>query len=304
MAEDRSEPLYQPRFKCPVCGTFRLAERVAQELYEIVYYHGGGGRPLIPEDHHLWSAVIRDRYERSGRRDVFLANFDELRTAAVPLDDPFDAVDRILLYVMRTAPRVGEEVHLNPETDYPIAFARDARELKNYVELGTRIGFLEAHGDVLVRPTPEGWVRLKELRFREVESDVAFVAMSFAEGMEDVFRNGFEPALRSTGFRAIRLDLIEHNEKIGDRMIADIRKSSLVVADFTLHRQNVYFEAGFALGLGRHLIWTCRESDIEQAHFDTRHYNHVVWRDAADLEQRLRNRIEATVPIPRLHARA
>lgn len=293
--ESRSEPPNQPRFVCPVCGTYRLNERAAQKLYQVV----GPARPHVLENHHLLSAVIRDRYERGGKRDVFIPDLGELRAAAVPLDDPFDAVDRILLYTARTATRAGEQVALNPETDYPIAFARDAQEMNYYVELGVRVGFLDVHDPVLVRPSPDGWNRLKQLRLREVEPDSAFVAMSFAEGMQAAYSDGFEPALRSTGFRSIRVDLIEHNGKIDDRIVADMRKSSLVVADFTGHRPNVYFEAGFALGLGRHVIWTCRESDIAQAHFDTRQYNHVAWQDAADLQQRLRNRIEATVPGPR-----
>jgi nucleoside 2-deoxyribosyltransferase len=126
--------------------------------------------------------------------------------------------------------------------------------------------------------------------------------MRFTDDLREVYAEAVKPALHSTGFRAIRVDLIEHNGKIDDRIIAEIRKSLLVVVDFTGHRQNVYFEAGFALGLGRHVIWTCRDSDIAHAHFDTRQYNHLVWRDAADLRERLQNRIEATIPRDRTRA--
>ena len=35
-----------------------------------------------------------------------------------------------------------------------------------------------------------------------------------------------------------------------DRIIAQIRASKFVVADFTRNRGGVYYEAGFALGLG------------------------------------------------------
>jgi nucleoside 2-deoxyribosyltransferase len=122
----------------------------------------------------------------------------------------------------------------------------------------------------------------------------AFVAMAFGEDLRPVFVDGIEPALRATGYDVVRVDFIEHNDKIDDRIVAEIRKSAIVVADFTGQRQNVYFEAGFALGLGRPVIWTCRESDIGAAHFDTRQYNHIVWRDVADLRTRLQHRIEAT----------
>lgn len=212
------------------------------------------------------------------------------------MDDPFKAVDYILLYVARTATRAGDKIILEPTFDYPIAYARDEQEFEYFVQLAAQVGFLEVESGPLVRLSPGGWRRVKQLRLQEIDPDSAFVAMSISVDMQTTYEQGFKPALENTGFRAIRVDLIEHNGKIDDRIIADIRKSALVVADFTLHRQNVYFEAGFAMGLGRCVIWTCRESDISQAHFDTRQYNHIVWRDAADLRQRLQNRIEATIP--------
>jgi nucleoside 2-deoxyribosyltransferase len=68
------------------------------------------------------------------------------------------------------------------------------------------------------------------------------------------------------------------------------------VADFTLHKAGVYFESGFALGLGIPVIWTCREDELVKTHFDTRQYNHVVWKDEQDLFEKLKRRIEATIP--------
>jgi hypothetical protein len=32
-------------------------------------------------------------------------------------------------------------------------------------------------------------------------------------------------------------------------------------------------------------VWTCRESDVEKQHFDTRQYNHVVWSTPEDLRE-------------------
>jgi nucleoside 2-deoxyribosyltransferase len=84
-----------------------------------------------------------------------------------------------------------------------------------------------------------------------------------------------------------------------DKIIADIRKSALLVADLTEHRQGVYFEAGFALGLGVPVIWTCRDDHKDKIHFDTRQYNCIFWRTPEELKERLINRIEATIPFPK-----
>lgn len=114
--------------------------------------------------------------------------------------------------------------------------------------------------------------------------------------MDGVYASGIQPALEATGYKPVRIDKHEHNEKIDDRIIAAIRSSGLLVADFTGHRGGVYFEAGFAMGSGLPVIWTCRSSDIQAAHFDTRQYNHIVWSDPDELRDRLIQRIEATLP--------
>ena len=120
--------------------------------------------------------------------------------------------------------------------------------------------------------------------------------MWFHTELDHVYENGFKAALDDTGYQSIRIDLIEHNEKICDRIVAEIRRSGLLIADITGNRPGVYFEAGFAMGLGLPVIWTCRDTDIDDVHFDTRQYNHIVWKDAADLKKRLADRIEATLP--------
>ncbi len=115
--------------------------------------------------------------------------------------------------------------------------------------------------------------------------------------MDDAWKEGIKPALeKDTGWQALHMGALEHNEKIDDRMIAEIRRSGLLVADLTGHRQNVYFEAGFAMGLGIPVIYTCREDEAsdDKVQFDTRQYKYIPWTDPADLRQKLRERIEAT----------
>ena len=92
-------------------------------------------------------------------------------------------------------------------------------------------------------------------------------------------------------------NLKEHNNDITDEIIAEIRKSRFLVADFTRQRGGVYFEAGFAKGLEIPVIFTCKEDEIDQVHFDTRQYNHILWKDPEDLYLKLKMRILATLPM-------
>jgi nucleoside 2-deoxyribosyltransferase len=122
--------------------------------------------------------------------------------------------------------------------------------------------------------------------------------MWFAAEMSPAYHEGIKPAIEEdAGFRSIRVDDVEHTGKIDDRIIAEIRESRFVVADFTGQRGGVYFEAGFAAGLGLPVVWLCRQDQIGNVHFDTRQYNHIVWAEVSELRAKLANRIRATVGL-------
>ncbi len=114
----------------------------------------------------------------------------------------------------------------------------------------------------------------------------------------EIYDDAIEPAIVSCGLRPIRVDRVQHNGIVTDLILAEVRRAQVVIADVTLQRAGVYYEAGFANGLGRTVIWCCREDEIKMVHFDTRQYSHVVWSDAADLRTKLEARIRGTVTIP------
>jgi hypothetical protein len=93
----------------------------------------------------------------------------------------------------------------------------------------------------------------------------------------------------------LRVDRVEHVGKIDDEIIAQIRRSRFLVADFTGHRAGVYFEAGFALGLNLPVIWSCSRDHIPELHFDIRQFNCIDWSKPDELADRLQNRIESVI---------
>ncbi|MEY2483540.1 MAG: hypothetical protein QOK24_2068 [Verrucomicrobiota bacterium] len=125
---------------------------------------------------------------------------------------------------------------------------------------------------------------------------VGFVAMWFAPEMNAVWEQSFHPGIKEAGYTPSRIDKKEHNNKIDDEILASIRASKFVVADFTEQRGGVYYEAGFAQGLGKPVIWTIRKDHLIGVHFDTRQFNHIPWELSAlsDFRLALRRRIEAS----------
>lgn len=142
-----------------------------------------------------------------------------------------------------------------------------------------------------------GFKRIEELKKFAPASDKVFVAMWFDEDLRPTYDRGFEPAIKNAGYQAVRVDLGHYSDKIDDKIISEIRQSRFIVADFSKGddgaRGSVYYEAGFAHGLGREVIFTCRKADIKDVHFDTRQYPHIVWEDADDLRGQLHERIIA-----------
>lgn len=181
----------------------------------------------------------------------------------------------------------------------------DHAELMNLLRYAHSQGFvdyqLHSSGSNVGMTIP-GLMHVQARDEQAADSRSGFVAMWFNPEMTDAFSGGMVPAIEANGYEAVRIDSREYNNKIDDEIISEIRRARFVVADFSCGpdgaRGGVYFEAGFALALDKPVIFTVREADLPRVHFDTRQFNHIVWKDPAELEERLRNRIGATIGRP------
>ena len=232
---------------------------------------------------------------------------------------PYDKADRILRFIAKNTTALNVAglrwgAGANP-TEQAKALAAagliNSGELEAILEFLVRKGFCETKidqkkGDGFVWLTLEG-ADAVAASAPASESNRTFVAMWFSNETQPAFDFGIAPALAELGYVPIRIDQKEHNNKIDDEIISEIRKSRFLVADFTcgiatdgdrhvaIARGGVYFEAGFAMGLGIPIIWSCREDLIGQVHFDTRQYNHITWSNPDDLFNKVRNRVGAVI---------
>jgi nucleoside 2-deoxyribosyltransferase len=197
----------------------------------------------------------------------------------------------------------GRKVHIVPEFDFPLAWCSAIDELEYIIRALMARALVEL--DQLNDPnesfsleltiTPAGWTFLDEANRASVLTNQVFVAMSFAEEMKLAWKLGIEPAIRSAMFQPYRVDVEPHLDRIDNKIITEIKNSRFVVADVTMQRPGVYFEAGFAIGLGIPVFWCVREDDLNNVHFDTRQYNHIVWKNEQELAQKLQIFISAII---------
>ena len=251
--------------------------------------------------------MAREAREESDCLQVTLAVLVRILESVVIPSGPLELIDEIVKYIHKESSHFGANVWIHMRK-YPVALARNEREFASVLWEAEAIKYIklkEVQDKYRCTLAREGYQRIDELRRTGHDSRQAFVAMSFKKDdptLMGACRESIKPALENTGWQPIRMDLHEHNERIDDRMIAEIRRSGLLVADLTGHRQNVYFEAGFAMGLGIPVIYTCREDEAteDKVQFDTRQYKYIPWTDPTDLRQKLRDRIEATGLAKRL----
>jgi hypothetical protein len=143
--------------------------------------------------------------------------------------------------------------------------------------------------------TPKGLLAAEALGASGSSSLQGFVAMSFDPSLREAWTNGFYPGIRAAGFCPARIDDTDYVGGITDKIMSEIRCSRFVVADYTGQRHNVYFEAGFALGLGLTVIPTCQADENDKLQFDIRHLNTLEWNSPDELAERLNRRIRAVI---------
>ena len=212
---------------------------------------------------------------------------------------------RLLRFLADRTGRVGDSVAV-PSLWYATLACSEStgvQEVLFLLDYLNRRGWLcvNSSGDytiVDVAVTVEGYSRIEEIATNP-DSAQAFVAMWFDNEMQDAYDKGIEPAVKDAGFRPMRIDRKQDVIKIDDEILSEIRRSRFLIADMTHGeggaRGGVYFEAGFALGLGIPVLFACRSDKVDELHFDTRQYFHIVWNKPEELRDNLTNRIGAMI---------
>ena len=169
-----------------------------------------------------------------------------------------ERADRLLRYLVQQGDTVAQRFRITYDTEQAYAWTESTTNdeveyfLRHIAQIGwvdgdfSQIGFV---GEVTI----SGHARIAD-QATNTDSAQAFVAMWFHDSTIEVYEKGIEPSIKDAGFNPLRIDRKDHINKIEDEIIAEIRRSRFLVADFTQGedgaRGGVYYEAGFAHGLG------------------------------------------------------
>ena len=297
VTSERIPSSYEIRYDCPSCGKYGMTEELSGDIAMIKDPDRRKISHLLAE-HRLknLNPLILAEGEVGSIPGYIWASYARLLTDYPK--EPTEILDRTLMNLSRLISQPYQHINMT----------QDIKELFFTGDLAGVFYIIRQFADqkytTLVTGMPskitieaEGWKRINELKNKpEGLQHQVFVAMWFDKSMDVVFEQGIKKAIEDASqLKVIRVDLKEHNNKICDEIIAEINKSSFLVADFTGDRGGVYFEAGYAQGRRIPVIWTVHQEWVNKLHFDTRQYNHIVYNDAKELYKKLKARMEATI---------
>jgi len=284
---------------CRMCGNSTITWEAKLEIDTLTSRQRADLASWVREQaihSHKSPIICSSSYEGSDSSQDYRIN--QILETLIPKDIS-ERFDRILANLGKMTGEPGERCKLDAYDIYA-CYARSPRQRHFHLDALQESGWVKGIGqnwqELII--TAAGWKRIGELHSKGARATQAFVAMSFKPALEPAWRDGLYEGITAAGYRPLRVDKEEHNEKICDRIISEIRRSGFLVADVTGHRQGVYFEAGYAMGLGIPVIWTCRRDQLGDCHFDTRQYNHITWETPEELAKALEHRIRATIGEP------
>ncbi len=161
----------------------------------------------------------------------------------------------------------------------------------NWVELQEQFGagypYFEA------RLTPEGRVAAEE---PPLDINLCFVLMPFEVAFDPVYE-AIKAGAKNAHMQCERADAVRDNQAVIEKIKKSIQRAGLIVADMTDNNPNVFYEIGYAHGLGKECL-LITQTPSEDAPFDLRHLEHIKYStDQQDLTTLTRALAETIVRV-------
>ncbi|MFA7243072.1 MAG: hypothetical protein WC091_23435 [Sulfuricellaceae bacterium] len=283
---------------CTHCGKFGLTGSLAAALPSLLL-----SRDAAPKLSH----VVRKAHETG--QQLLLNSYTVEAILENPLPRPREQADLLIQWLALNSPGPGEPLELNYDLQGAVVGAKSHPGFLMLIEHLTGSGlvtgphntYVSGESFAHVALTFAGWDYYESLRLGGATYRKAFMAMKFGDpDLNSFLDQVLKPAAKRAGFDLFKLDDKPMAGLIDDRMRVEIRASDFVVADLTHDNLGAYWEAGYAEGLGKPVIYTCERSKFEftRTHFDTNHHLTIVWDVAAPEEagRQLVATIRATLP--------
>lgn len=288
------------QFRCTLCGEFILSSILVTFLPKTLINNKDGSNKI--------SHAIRTMQQNNVVPEINPHTVDEILKR--PLPTPREQADLFIRWLAENIEGPGETVLITPATHRSIIGAKTDEGfglvLKHLFKADLVNGYL--NDDAMSEPITaditlsfDGWNYYEELCRGGATYKKGFIAMKFGDPLLDqLLAEILKPCAKQAGFELLRLDDTPKAGLIDDRLRVEIQSSDFLVADLTHDNPGAYWEAGYAEGLGKPVIYICEKDkfDTTKTHFDTNHHLTIMW-DKDNLPkagQELKATIRATLP--------
>lgn len=291
-------------YECPRCGPYSLSNTVLSIL-----------EWNLKRSNDAPAKVSHALYRMSKQEQWALLTSDQLKNIIekFELPRPQEQFENLILWLGQSQASVGVALGVDDSVRSAVG-AIDKLTVHFLVAEAIEAGFVDGvvtrgQGDNSVatlspiKLSLKGWGFFEELQRGKASGRNAFMAMEFGHtDLDKIVEEHFKPAVKATGFDLKPLNESQPAGLIDDRMRVEIRQSRFLIADLTHQNRGAYWEAGYAEGLGKFVIYTCRkdifDTKTEGTHFDTNHHLTVLWEPdkLPEAAEKLKATIRATLP--------
>ena len=128
--------------------------------------------------------------------------------------------------------------------------------------------------------TLDGWDQYEAEKRGRLSGNYGFLALKFGDPELDSLANFLkEQVSQELAFPVVDMRDVERAGVIDNIMRIQVRDSAFVIADLTHDNLGAYWEAGYAEGLGKPVVYICEATKFEErgTHFDTNHCTTIPW---------------------------
>ena len=273
------------RHTCEVCGIFGTTLEAREDFL------GAERQRTTRYSRASLSHWTRERQAKLNRDDIPVVT-TELVEAAIAdklsLPNPAEQAINIIRFVGEETRLSGEGLPFLPPKFHAIVGSVRREFACNLVSELVDQGKLAAidasdtsgYNAIDVRLTLSGWNIYESELKGEISGNYGFIALKFNDSVLDPFLSEhIRPAIQSLGMDL--RDMRDNSQAgiIDNLMRSQIRDAAFVLVDLTHDNPGAYWEAGYAEGLGKPVLYICEKAkfDAAKTHFDTNHCTTVLW---------------------------
>jgi hypothetical protein len=274
-------------FHCEMCGPFQISGTALAVLTP-------EDDPLSPIQRAALAYRIRSNHDAEGKQPFIDTYWLDAFVANARLPTPNEQAANLIRFIGNQVGKSGKPVHRLPPhlwasigSPNPI-FAGDIAKQLGEANLlsGQPIQPVNGPFDLaMANLTLDGWERYEAETHGKRHGNFGFIALKFGDAALDPFvRDVIKPCIKTElGFDILDMRDAARAGIIDNVMRSQIQEAAFVLVDLTHDNPGAYWEAGYAEGLGKPVIYLCEKIKFDQnkTHFDTNHCTTLLWSSEA-----------------------